>query len=231
MPIKVPAIDMEYSKQFADEAPKAVKYIRANYGNIVNAAAKDVGIDPNVVIAFMVIESARMDGTGRVNPQAKSPVGAMGLMQLMPPTAFDTIEKQAPVMSSQQAAIINKYLPGLLKPGGFTGFYKNYKLKLETALNDPEFNIWLGTMQLAQLFKYIINKTGSLNLAQAIVAYNAGTGNFNKWVVNNNLHKSDSTALVKGLQVAGGLKESRQYIVKLLGINGSLMAAIRNPTA
>lgn len=221
---------MEFSTQFAEESPKTVKYIRKNYQNIINDASKEVGIDPDVVIAFMVVESGMMDGTGRVNPNAKSPAGAMGLMQLMPPTAFDTIEKQSPVMTSKQATIVNKYLPGLIKPGGFTGFYKNYKTQLESALFQPEFNIWLGTMQLAQLFKYIINKTGSLNLAQAIVAYNAGTGNFNKWVVNNNLHKSDSTALVKGLQAAGGLKESRQYIVKLLGINGSLVAAIRNPT-
>lgn len=235
MPIKVPSIDMEFAGWFTEEAPKAVKYIRANYGTIINAAAKDIGIDPNLIIAFMVIESAKMDGSGTVNPNATSPVGAQGLMQLTPDTAWDAITKQAPVMSSQQISVINKYLPGAVKIGGFTGFYSNYKTKLKEALYQPEFSIWVGSIQLAQLIKKMISKTGETDmtkvLGQVIVAYNAGEGNWNTWVAKNNLQNSDTTALVKGLQVAGGLKESRQYIVKLLGKGGSLMAAIQNPTA
>lgn len=231
MAIQVPQINMEFSGQFSEEAPRAVKFIRKNYGNIVRDASADIGIDPNFIIGFMVIESAKMDGSGQVNPRATSPAGAKGLMQLTPETAFDAIEKQAPVMSNKQVTIVNKYLPGLVKAGGFTGFYKNYKDKLSNVLFEPEFSIWIGAMLKAQICKYVINNSGSLNLAQVVVIYNAGEGNYKKWVVNNNLSKSDSTTLVKGLQVAGGLKESRQYIVKLLGINGSLVAAIKNPTA
>lgn len=235
MPIKVPSINMEFSQQFAEEAPRAVKYIRKNYQNIIDAASREIGLDQNVIVAFMIVESARMDGSGAVNPRATSPAGAQGLMQLTPATAWDAIDKQAPVMSAQQQTVINKYLPGAIKAGGFTGFYKNYKDQLSAALYQPEFSIWVGAMQLAQLIKKIINKTGNSDLtnaiAQVIVAYNAGEGNYNKWVVKNNLQKSDSTNLVKGLQIAGGLKESRQYIVKLLGINGALVAAIKNPTA
>lgn len=231
MAIKVPDINMEFSGQFTAEAPLAVKYIRKTYGSIVNAAARSLGIDPNLLIAFMIIESAKMDGSGQVNPKATSPAGAKGLMQLTPATAWDAVTKQAPVMDSQQVTVISKYLPGLIKPGGFTGFLSNYKDKLNTAMYEAEFSIWVGAMQLAQLCKYVINKTGSLNLSQVVVIYNAGQGNWNKWVVKNDLSKSDSTALVKGLQVAGGLKESRQYIVKLMGKGGSLEAAIKNPTA
>lgn len=235
MAIKVPAIDMEFSGQFTSEAPPTVRYIRKNYQNIINAASKDIGIDQNVIIAFMVVESGKMDGSGTVNPKATSPAGAQGLMQLTPDTAWDAITKQAPVMSSQQISVINKYLPGAVKVGGFTGFYSTYKAKLKDALYIPEFSIWVGSIQLAQLIKKMISKTGETDmtkvLGQVIVAYNAGEGNWNTWVAKNNLQKSDTTALVKGLQVAGGLKESRQYIVKLLGKGGSLVAAIQNPTS
>lgn len=235
MAIRVPAIDMEFSAQFTAEAPPTVRYIRKNYQGIIDAASKDIGLDQNVIIAFMVVESGKMDGSGAVNPRATSPAGAQGLMQLTPATAWDAIDNQAPVMSVQQQTVINKYLPGAVKIGGFTGFYKNYKDKLSDALYIPEFSIWVGTMQLAQLIKKTMKKTNDTDMtkaiAQVIVAYNAGEGNYNKWVVNNNLQNSDSTALVKGLQVAGGLKESRQYIVKLLGKGGSLVAAIQNPTA
>lgn len=230
MPIIVPSIDMEFSAQFSEEAPLTVKYIRQNYQDMISAAGKDIGVDPDVIIGFMVIESGKMDGSGQVNPHATSPAGAEGLLQLMPATAYDTLTRQAPVMTSMQSTIVSKYLPGFIKIGNFTGFYKNWKSKILSALYEPEFNIWTGTMQLAQLMKTIIDKNnGVLNMAQVVVAYNAGLGNYDKYVTKQNLSSFDSTALVAGLQQEGALKESRQYIIKLLGKNGSLIAALRNP--
>lgn len=218
--IVIPMINQKYSDDFSNEAMIEARYIRANYGNIIGAAAQSFGIDPNWVIGFMVIES----GTGsQVNPNAKSSAGAVGLLQLTPITAYETITNQAPVMTGQQVAIIQKFLPGFIKVGGFTGLQRTWLPKITDELTEPEFNIWVGTMRLAQLMMYIFRKTSDIKMDQVVVAYNAGQGNYQKYVYTKNLSGVDTTTLVSNFP----FQETRDYIVKLLGTDGSAMAALR----
>lgn len=78
---------------------------------------------------------------------AKSRVGAMGLMQLMPATA---------------AMLKKNDLPDV---------------QISSNLTDPESNIILGSTYLKKMNTYFQNQ-----LPLAIMAYNAGPGNVNKWL-------------------------------------------------
>jgi soluble lytic murein transglycosylase-like protein len=75
------------------------------------------GLDPALVAAVIVVES-------RFDPFAVSPVGACGLMQLMPPTARWLLEKASEPMKIRPAHLFN-----------------------------PVLNIELGTSYLAQLME------------------------------------------------------------------------------
>ncbi len=81
------------------------------------------------------------------DPQVESKKGAVGLMQVMPATAEYIINQ-------------NKLSKTMLKD-----------------LNNPNVNIYLGSMYLL----YLIKKYDE-NLVAAIAAYNAGPSNVNKWL-------------------------------------------------
>lgn len=221
--IQVPQIAQQYSPAFSSDAVTTAGFIRSSYGQYIAAASASVGLDPNIAIGFMIIESGT--GNGTVNPNATSPAGALGLLQLEPVTAWQTLENQAPAFTPDQSVLVTKYLPGYQKIGGFTGLQSTWLPQIKQLLTTPEFNIWVGIMQLAQMCKYIMKKTndGTLHLDQVVIAYNAGQGNYSKYVYNAGLASADTTTIATSFPFA----ETVAYIVKLLGIGGSLAAAIQ----
>ena len=62
--------------------PSAAPRIRAQYEPLVLEHARSQGVRPDLVRAVIQVESG-------FNPRARSPKGAMGLMQLMPGTAME----------------------------------------------------------------------------------------------------------------------------------------------
>ena len=92
-----------------------LSYPRA-YWSIISKEASKNGIDPNLTLAIMREESL-------MDPRATSPVGARGLMQLMPSTAKGVAAKL------------------------------NIRLPSNSALYKPEINIKLGTYYFSKLIK------------------------------------------------------------------------------
>ncbi|MEI2284329.1 phage tail tape measure protein [Paenibacillus polysaccharolyticus] len=86
-PEKLVSTKIKTSKQSEDETPTPLDYIPSStksytgkYANFINKYAQQYNVDPNMIAAIIQTESG-------FNPSAKSPAGAVGLMQLMPDTA------------------------------------------------------------------------------------------------------------------------------------------------
>ena len=82
---EVPYIEPQVEKSAETAAPGPVQQDRSMldgtpYGEIIASAAEAHGVDPMLVRALIQVESG-------YRPRARSPKGAMGLMQLMPSTA------------------------------------------------------------------------------------------------------------------------------------------------
>lgn len=112
----------------------------------LQAAAKTHKVDYELLKAVIAAESG-------FDPQAVSPKGAVGLMQLMPPTA-----EQYGVLADKEG---RKDRKGKLLPAR----------SVEEKLTDPQTNINAGARYLAYLIKLF---KGEMELA--VAAYNAGEG-------------------------------------------------------
>ena len=81
LPDEVPYPELEAQLQDQAELGDAGELLQSTpYGEIIAAVSQTHGVDPMLVRALIQVES-------NYQPQAKSPRGAMGLMQLMPSTA------------------------------------------------------------------------------------------------------------------------------------------------
>jgi len=96
--------------------------------------------DPFLVAAIAMQESG-------FNPKAVSPVGALGLMQIMPGTA-----------------------KGIASGVGYPNFSTD-------KLYDPDVSIQFGTWYI-----HVLKEKYGGNVTAALAAYNAGSGNADKWL-------------------------------------------------
>jgi soluble lytic murein transglycosylase-like protein len=90
-------------------APGALPAGAAQYGSLIDAAAKKNGVDPKLLTALVWTESS-------FHPEVVSPSGAIGLAQLMPSTAATLgVDPTDPAQNLDGAA---RFLAGLQKQFG-----------------------------------------------------------------------------------------------------------------
>lgn len=119
----------QYRNWGGSEASVLPSYSRNRnaYDDLINNASSNYGVDARLIKAIMHTESG-------FNPTARSPVGAQGLMQLMPPTArrFSVYDSYDPAQNISGGV---KYLNFLLKR-----FKNNHELAI-AAYNAGEGNV------------------------------------------------------------------------------------------
>lgn len=105
-------------------------------------------------------------------------------------------------------AVSQKEAKGLMQISPSTGKWASEVLGIENysedILFDPETNIRIGTWYLSTLFKEF-----DYNLDLVLAAYNAGSGNVNKWLKDKK-YSSDSNSLS-----IIPFKETEDYIVRV----------------
>lgn len=124
---------------------------RNAYDELISNAASSYGVDQRLIKAIMHTESG-------FNPTARSPVGAQGLMQLMPPTArrFSVTDSYDPAQNISGGV---KYLSFLLKR-----FKNNQELAI-AAYNAGEGNVdkYGGIPPFRETQDYVKRVTSRLN--------------------------------------------------------------------
>ena len=137
------------------------------YSEYVERYAEEYNIDKYLVYAIIKAES-------NFEEEAKSTSNAIGLMQIMEATAFETANKIDLDVS-------------------------------EDDLFNPELNIKIGLKYFTSLLEKYNN-----NYNLAIIAYNAGIGNVDKWIQNGTI-KADGTDIENV-----PFKETNNYVRKIL---------------
>lgn len=162
-----------------------LKIRAARYADQISADAKKYDLDPALLYAVIHTES-------EFNPKAKSPAGALGLMQLVPRTAGNEAYK---------------YL------------YKKDKLVTPEYLFDPDNNILLGSTYLHMLMTrhYGKIKDPDNRRSLSIAAYNCGPGNVRKAVTSRYDVNALSNAEVVGLIKKLTPRETQLYVPRVEG--------------
>lgn len=202
-----------------------MKSLISRYGDYLANAAYATGLTINEIVAFMRVENQSGD------PTIRSGAGAVGLMQITPNSATDhiiringnkiratgTLAIHRTLLTDQAKAILRKRLGNrldtILKQTDFLvkSTVNAPWVVTATDLQDPEFNIMLGTLFLKTL---VVEETvnGATRWDRVVVRYNAG---YSRLVAVPKAF--GTTALFAVIST-----ESKNYIKKLAGRNGTM---------
>jgi murein DD-endopeptidase MepM/ murein hydrolase activator NlpD len=162
---------------------------------ILTAASKH-NVDPDVLAIMMLVESSG-------DPDAKSPAGAVGLLQIMPQTG-ESIAKERNIAD-----------------------FKAEKLA------DPATNVDFGAWYLArQVDTFGKDKDPSQKIELAAAAYNGGTRSVREYLAGSKPLSDETTrykALVAGMWSERGANESTTYRAWREGVRGRAAKRATSP--
>ncbi len=213
--VVIPAIGNKfYSDTEAPQVKSKIISIYNLYKSIIDNVAAICNVPIELLKSFIFIESAG-------DPNAISSAGAVGLMQIIPASASDilVLENKKKRLNKEEIAILTKHLgkrftDGILKMKFLgdkvtvNGVTSSVWVTKEDLLN-PELNILIGAIYLGLLIDEETDKKG-LRLDRVVLRYNRGY-----------FSKIDKKVDMKTLAV-NSPTESKNYIYKLLGTNGTL---------
>jgi len=218
MRLKVPLTKLSfYNHESAIMNKTALQNIRRVHGGYINKASYLTNVPADIITSIVFIESAG-------NQNVVSSAGAVGLMQLKPMTANDTIwiENSKTRLTSLEKTVIRKYIGNRLD-AILSMKYLNHKLKInnysgnaitKNDLLQPYFNLIIGAILLGLLIDQATNK-GQLRFENVLLRYNQGYfftpkgNNFDEVLAN-----------VKSRT------EAYNYLLKMVGKNGIMETAI-----
>jgi hypothetical protein len=211
--IKIPSITGKFYPDYAvpQIKDKINSVIEAKYGKLIDNISRITGLNRDIILSFIFIESA-----GKEN--AETPY-AVGILQVSKATASDALikEKGRDRLSGEEAEMVKKYL------GERYSIIEKVKPKQTTIgktfitredLLKVEFNLLVGSIILKQLIDEF-TENGVARLDKVAVLYN--TGRFSKVGKDVIAHKGTTDELIAKIPVGQG-----DYVKKLLGVNGLL---------
>lgn len=221
LPYRMVKGDYDFSKQeVIDGNIKMLKSIKNNYGTLIKKWADVFELGEPVLASFIAVESGgKMVG--------KNSAGAMGLTQVTYVSVIECVSKFKTITSQDLpedfVSLLKAKAPYLLKitPNNQT-ISSTDKAKLEKLLvSDANFNIAMGALSLRWILE-LTKAKGLSYLHKGIIGYNAGSyGRIsaykNQFVSAEELFKDSKLK-----------KETRNYIVQILGKNGFMELYVKN---
>jgi soluble lytic murein transglycosylase-like protein len=193
---------------------RVIQQINRDFGASCEKWGNVFEIEKGVLIAFIATESGG-------NPKIVSFVGCCyGLMQVSPESVFEVANKfqRTGVELPESCRAVLSRIPNLFSTGRMSSATRQAIVK---RLFEPDFNIMCGTMVLRWLLERFSTFLTGAQLNKAIIGYNAGAYSRSINVSATQPIKTpvDTTTYVSMRTVPA---ESRNYLVKMLGVDGFL---------
>jgi soluble lytic murein transglycosylase-like protein len=196
---------------------KMLERVSKTYEKQIKLWGKESGFEENIVSAMICTESGGQNA-------GKNSFGAIGLMQVTAPTVYEVITKWSVFvdvpLSTTSKAILSKNIPS------WKNWDRNRKItqidinNIENALRNVDFNIAMGCLSLRwNVEGFAID--GESHINKPIVAYNAGF--YGARQIMRGLKTTQQILNSKKLR-----KETRGYLLKMLGVNGFLDIWFKN---
>lgn len=213
---------MSFYKDYeVPQLKSAIAKIYNTYKASIDLASKTTEVPIQIIKSFIFIESAG-------DPNAVSSAGAVGLMQLKPDSASDVLvmaNKQG-LLDATEKATLTKYLGKRFTDGILKMKYLGHKVTANGVtdsvwvtkkdLFNPELNILIGSIYIGMLIDEH-TENGVPRFDKIVIRYNRGY--FSDKRGKGLLGKLED--IIKSIPT-----ESKSYVLKLLGKNGTLDALV-----